>query len=201
MNTILDSLFSMVIGGIILIFVHHLNININTAATMKTMTTAVQQNVTSFTDIMEYDLRKLGYNTFVPGRISIAESTKIRFKGDFDNNNTVDSVYYYLGTSADPMFTNNKSRIVYRQVNASGAESIHLGMTRFRFWYFDALGNPLATTPAVTNPSLIRTIKVGLNIDLAIQIEPFKKANGSLGYDTTFSSMAWERTIKPVNLK
>jgi hypothetical protein len=191
----------MVIGGIILVFVHHLNININTAAATKTMTTTVQQNVTSFTDVLEYDLRKIGYNAFAPSIISVAESTKIRFKGDFDNNNTVDSVYYYMGTTSDPKFIDARSRVVYRQLNAGPVQAINLGMTRFRFWYFDGSGNPLVANPAVSNPLLIRTIKVGLSIDLAIQIEPFKKSNGTLAYDTTYSNAAWERTIKPVNLR
>ena len=201
MSTLLDTIFSMVIGGIILIFVHHLNINITTAAASKTMTTAVQQNITTFTDILEADLRKIGYNVFVPSDISLAESTKIRVKGDFDNNNTVDSVYYYLGTTSDPVFTNPASRVMHRQLNNGPVEELHLGLTRGRFWYFNAAGSPLATTPAVSNPDLIRTIRVGLSIDLAIQVSPFRKANGTIAYDTTFVSAAWERIIKPVNLK
>lgn len=201
MSALLDTIFSMVIGGMILIFVHHLNININTAAASKTMSTSVQQHVTNFTDILESDLRKAGYNAFVPATISLAESTRIRFKGDFDNNGTVDSLFYYFGAIADPEFTNPAARVIYRQLNAGPAEAVHLGATRLRFWYFSAAGTPLATTPAVSNPAVIRTIKIGLKIELAIQVAPYKKPNGTLAYDTTYSSAAWERILKPVNLK
>ena len=201
MNSLLDTIFSMVIGGIILIFVHHLNISINTAAASQTMTTEVQQNITVFTDIMESDLRKIGYNVFTPSVISLAESTKLRFSGDFDSDNTIDSVSYVLGSAGDAGYINPSARMVTRQLNADAPQDIHLGITRLRFWYFDAGGNPLATTPAVSNTSLIRTIKVGLTIDLGIQIEPFRKANGTIAYDTTYSNAAWERIIKPVNLK
>jgi hypothetical protein len=201
MNTILDTIFSIVIGGMILIFVHHLNLSINTAAASKSTTTSVQQHVTNFTDILESDLRKAGYNVYVPSAISQAESTRIRIVADFDNNNAADSVTYFLGTTADPGYLNPMSRVIYRQVNAGPAEAIHLGATRLRFWYFDAAGNPLAASPSVANPRLIRTVKAGIAIDLAIQVETFRRANGTIGYDTTVSSAAWERTLKPVNLR
>jgi hypothetical protein len=53
----------------------------------------------------------------------------------------------------------------------------------------------------VADPSLIRTIKAGLSIDLAVEINTYKKVNGTFVADTTLSSASWERVIKPVNLR
>jgi hypothetical protein len=201
MASLLDAIFSMVIGGIILISVQHLNTNINATAASKMTTTIAQQNMTVFTDVLETDLRKAGYNAFVPNLVSVAESSKIRFKGDFDNDNTVDSVTYSIGTTPDAGALNANARVITRQLNAGEVQPIRIGATRLRFWYFDAAGNPLAANPAVANPSLIRTIKAGVSIELAVQIDTYRKPNGTIVYDTTLSKSSWERVIKPVNLR
>ncbi len=201
MSTLLDAIFSIVIGGIILVFALRLNVNMNATVAAKTTSTIAQTNMTTFTDILESDLRKAGYNTFVPNLVTLAESTRIRFKGDFNNDNAVDSVQYSISTTPDAGALNQNARVIYRTVNNGLPQSIRIGATRLRFWYFDASGNPLAANPSVTNPVLIRTIKARVNVELAVEVNTYKKANGTFVSDTTLSSASWEQTFKPMNLR
>lgn len=201
MHTILDTVLSVVIGGLILLSLHSLNRNITNAASAKMVTTGVHEGLTTVTDILEFDLRKTGYNNFNSGHFRIAESSRVCVRADFDNNGQPDSVLYYLGSSADHDRINARARVLYRSYNAGPPVAMQLGITRLRFWYYDYAGNPLATTPAVADPSRIASIRAYVAMSVGSIIETKKIANGSVKKDTTFSSAAWERTIKPVNVK
>ncbi len=201
MPILMDMIFSAVIGGMMLISLHSLNTKLNAAASTKTLTTGVQQNLNVVTDILEYDLRKVGYNNFTLPNFKSAESSKVYLRGDFNNDGNPDSVTYYLGTVADASQINPRSRVLYRAYNGGTPVPIRVGVTRFRFWYYDQAGTPLATTPAVANSTLIRSVKVTLSLQAGSFIEPKRLPNGTVKYDTTFSSASWEKMIRPVNLK
>lgn len=201
MQTILDIIFSTVIGGVMLLTLHSLNTRLTTASSAKAMTTSVHQNMSTVTDVLEYDLRKVGYNNIGAPHFKQAESTRVYIRADFNNDNSPDSVLYYLGTTADPSQTNPRARILYRAYNGGDAVQIRAGVTRFQLWYYDQGGNPLPTTPGVSNPSLIRNVKVTLNMDVGSSIETARLPNGSIRRDTTFSSASWEKMLKPVNLR
>jgi hypothetical protein len=201
MHTILDTVLSAVIGGLILLSLHSLNRNFTNAASTKMVTTGVHENLSTVTDILEFDLRKTGYNNFNSGNFKIAESSRVAIRADFNNDGQPDSVMYYLGASTDHDRINARARVLYRSYNAGTPVAMQLGITRLRFWYYDHTGNPLATTPAVADPSRIATIRASVAMSVGSIIETKKIANGSVVKDTTFSSAAWERTIKPVNVK
>ncbi len=201
MPILMDMLFSAVIGGTMLISLHSLNTKLNTAASAKALTTGAQQNMSVVTDILEYDLRKVGYNNFTLPNFKMAESSRVYLRADFNSDGNPDSVSYYLGSTADPTQVNPRSRVLYRAYNGGTPVPFRVGVTRFRFWYYDQAGTPLATTPAVANSALIRGVKVTLSLQAGSFIEPKRLPNGTVKYDTTFSSASWEKMIRPVNLK
>ena len=190
----------MVLGGIILLMIVSFNGNITENAALQTFHTTVQSNLTTVTNIFEKDLRLLGYRITDTNKVSFADTSKIVFKEDFDDNGTVDSITYYLGTTRPPKTTNPRVRILYRQVNANGVQQLNLGVTRFRLWYYDVNGN------VASIPSKIRTIKVAFTIESPQPIiRVMSKASRSLDAatlpnDTTYSGAYWERTIRPRNL-
>src|SRR5690242_4516995 len=99
MNQIHDLLGSIIIGGIVLLMLVAFNGNIMESAGTQTFRTIVQSNLTAVTDIMESDLRKMGFRVaggVLDSIITYADSTRIRFRGDFDNNGSVDVVDYYI---------------------------------------------------------------------------------------------------------
>ncbi len=201
MQTILDLIFSALIGGYILLSVHSLNNNLANAASAKTVTTGVQEGMSALNEILEFDLRKAGYNNIGSPNFKLAESSRVTIRADFDNDGHPDSVAYYLGTSPDVAQRNSGSRILYRSYNAGPATAIQLGVTRLRFRYFDGSGLPLATSPGVTDPRAIRNVLVRVDMKVGSTVETKRLPDGTVVNDTTFSSASWEKMIHPVNLR
>ncbi len=190
MQVVYDILGSMIIGGMILVMVLGFNANIIEGAGMQTMKTTVQGNMTTLSNVLEYDFRKMGYRVALPqdSAITYADTSMIVFKGDFDNNGTVDKMSYAFNTSHPNGVTNPRAKMLYRQISGFAANSINVGITNFRFTYYDTLGVPFAGN-IVSKPSAIRTIKVSVNMETK---EP---------YDTSYSGVYWERIIKPNNIR
>ena len=191
----LDKIFSMVVGTIMILSIQALIRNMNGSASDQSLNSIVQSNLLSVTNVIEDDFRKMGYNVSVPADscIRYADSSTVIFKGDVDNNGMVDSLRYSLGPSTRSGNLNPHTRLLYRRFNNSEG-SINLGITRFLFTYYDAAGNKMASVPSVAKPSLIRSIKVTLNIE---SIMPSKL----VANDTTYSCAAWEQLFKPRNLR
>jgi len=201
MQTIMDLIFSALIGGYILLSVHSLNNSLANAASAKTVTTEVQEGMSALTDILEFDLRKTGYNNIGSPHFRLAESSRVAIRADFDNDGNPDSVTYYLGSSPDITRRNSGARVLYRSYNAGPSRAFHLGVTKLGFRYFDQAGRPLTTSPGVANPAAIRNILVRLDMAVGSTIEPKRLPNGTVQYDTTVSSASWEKMLHPVNLK
>jgi hypothetical protein len=190
MQVIYDIIGSIIIGGIILLMLLSFNSSVMEGSAIQTFNTIVQSNMTSVTDLIEYDFRKMGYRvgSVFDSAIVYADSAKIVMKGDIDNNGTVEKVTYYLDVAATSGHVNPRSRILYRQVNGGAAQRINLGITRFRMKYYDVNDALIAQNP-VQNPSRIRAIRLAINME------------STSPYDTTYAGSTWERTITPKNLK
>ncbi len=185
MNQILDIIGSMVLGGIILIMVIGFNGNITQSAGTQTFYVNVQTNMTEATKLLEADLRLLGYQNTVhndTNRITFADTGKIVFKEDMDDNGTLDSISYYLGTTMPPGVDNPRVRMLYRRVNTNAPQAMNLGVTRLRFWYYDGAGNVTSTL------SMIRIIKASISME------------SLRAYNHVYSGAYWERVIQPKNL-
>jgi hypothetical protein len=148
------------------------------------MELTAQGNMSEWTQIIQYDFRKIGYRVPNPaGAIQTCDSVSISFLADIDNNGILDSVSYVL-TNPDhmPGTQNPRDRALYRTVSgqASGGS---LGLTDFRLRYFDAAGNPTFT------PSAIKAIEVSLQVE------------SSFPLDTTYVQTNWRRLIYPLNLQ
>jgi len=194
-STILDILGSMIIGGILISIAWRLN----DAATEKTYNNSgelsLQQNLATVAQIIEFDFRKIGYcedwNKIPDPTKSIlyADETSIKFLTDVDNNNTVDSIFYYLGPTSELTETPNpRDRVLYRVVNNETPAPSNLGITSFRMVYFDALGDTLYLP--IYNYGAIASVEINLTVE------------NVAAYDTAYSTAFW-RQIRLVarNLK
>lgn len=190
MQVIYDIIGSIIIGGIILLMLLSFNSSVMEGSAVQTFNSIVQSNITSVTDLIEYDLRKAGYRvgSIHDSAIVYADSSRILIKGDIDNNGTVERVAYYLDYAGKTGHVNPRARILYRQVNGNPAQAINIGITRFRMAYYDANDVLIAQNP-VTSPSRIRAIRLAVNME------------STSPYDKTYAGTTWERTITPKNLK
>lgn len=188
MQQIYDVIGSMLIGGIVLLMLLGFNSNVMEGSATQTFNSTVQSNLTTLTELFEYDMRKLGYRVFAStdSAITYADSNRVTFRSDIDNNGSLDLVTYRFDPNAVSGHPNPRTRILYRTQNGS-TRLMNIGVTRFRLYYYDDKENLIAGNPIV-QPSRIRSVRAVINVE------------SQSPYDTIYSGATWQRIIKPKNL-
>jgi hypothetical protein len=194
MSVITDMVGSLIVGGIILLMIIGFRMNLCTTAQNQVENQGVQETLRSTTDILEYDLRKIGYR--VPKGTSpiryINDST-LAFYGDFDNSGAYDSMRYYFWRVKPQSAANPHVGSFYRVLNNASPRVIDCGMTRFRIAWYDKNG-----TPNPANLASIRSLRVSLNME---SDTPNDSTWTGSAWSRLYPGTSWERTIKPKNLR
>ncbi len=161
----------------------------------------VQQNLVELTRLLEYDFRKIGFcrePNKIPDptkAILVADSTSLRFLTDVDMtgagpDGNIDSVSYYIGPTSELSSTMNpRDRILYRVVNDATPKGSNLGVTSFRFRYFDYAGVELSAPVTGTNRQKIQTIQISLVVENVVAGELVETAP----INTQYSSAFWQQ--------
>lgn len=195
MHILLDILGATFIGAMLLLLIIKLNIFTANASYYSDTELKMQQNTKTLAEILNYDLRKVGYNYDGTAMI-VANDTYIKFYADINKFGTpgygiVDVVEYYLGDSTEATGTPNPRDIVlYRVIN--GTDTLGgptLGLVDLKFTYFDAQGYE------TTNLESIVYIKVEFWTEPSEIIHNF--ITGQV--DSTVTTY-WELTINPRNI-
>ncbi|MBS4033086.1 MAG: hypothetical protein KGZ85_01360 [Ignavibacterium sp.] len=195
MNILLDILGSSIIGGMILLMVLKLNIFASNANYYSDNELKLQQNVKTLAEILNYDLRKIGYKRDTTSMIT-AQPQRIKFFAELDapgtgGYGTIDMVEYFLGDSTESTGTTNlRDKILYRVVNntdTTGGSS--LGLVDLKFSYMNAQGNTTA------NLDSIRYIKAEFWVEPQDALTNYVTGQA----DTTVFTY-WELTIYPRNI-
>jgi len=182
MSIILDIMGSVIIAGLLVIMLMKFNIYQSNTKFASDSELQLQQNAKTLAEIINYDLRKIGYD-YDSTSIVQADSERVSFLSDIDRNGSTDVVSYFLGdTSEVTETTNPKDRILYRVVNSDTIKGPSLGLTKVKFSYFDGIFNETTT---LTN---IKYIKAEMWVE---SIQP-------VGEEYLFTY--WEMTINPRNL-
>lgn len=184
MNTFLDIVGSTIIGGIILLTILSYNGNLNEASLSQTTSNIVQSNLNSMSQILDFDFKKIGFGVSDSIKIIIADTSRIVFLSDMDNNGKIDTLAYYLSSIDTLLSTQNpRDRYLFRIMNTQKPLSTNLGITAFRLWYYDKKGK------ITTFRSKIRSFKVELYCE---SIYPLEGNHYPVAY--------WNKTINPRNL-
>ena len=155
----------------------------------------LQQNVKTLAEVINYDLRKIGYK-YEGTAIETAEPHRIRFYADLEAPGTVghgvmDFVEYYLGDSTEASGTlNQRDKILYRIVNhtdTSGGPT--LGLVDLKFSYLDGQGLQTAFKDS------IKYVKA------EFWVEPYEFVSDFITNKPDSTQFTyWELTINPRNL-
>ena len=161
----------------------------------------VQENLVEVTKLLEYDFRKIGF-CMEPNRIPdptraivLADSTRLKFLTDVDltgsgPDGNVDSIYYFLGPVSDLSTTMNpRDRLLYRVVNGETPNGSNLGVTSFRFRYFDSMGNEISLPITGNDLQRIQTIQISLIVENVVAGELVETAP----INTQYSSAFWQQ--------
>lgn len=142
----------------------------------------LQQNAKTLAEILNHDLRKIGYETDSTAFVQI-DSEKIIFNADMDRNGINDVVTYFVGDSTEVTSTTNpRDRVLYRVVNNDTISGPALGLVKAKFSYLNSNFTP------TTIISQIRYVKVELWVESP---EPI---------DGEYYFTYWEMTINPRNI-
>ena len=169
-NVILDILGSIVIFGILMLTLFRI-VDSATENTYKgSGDLMAQQNLASIIQVLEYDLRKIGYcadwKKIPSPNLSIlhVDSTKIKFLTDVDEDGNMDSLFYYLGPTSELTNTPNpRDRFLYRVTNNEVPVGVNLGVTQFNLNYFNSLGNKLDFPISV--PGEVHSMEINIAVE------------------------------------
>jgi len=188
MTEILDIIGSIIIVGIAMLIVANINFSVNASATENVYSNVMHYNITATAQQFEHDFYKIGFR--VKGqKIENADSSKIKFYSDMNDDGNIDSVVYYIGDTAGLDSTPNPNdRILYRTFNMNTSELDYV--TNLKFTYYDSLSNEIDYTNLI-NPvwrNAVRSIRIELN-----------KGSEEL-INNEFKETEWNKVINPVNL-
>lgn len=181
----LDIIGSFIFGSLLGLTVMEMNSNMTVQSYQSSMTYIAQSGAATIGEIVEDDFRKMGYGVSDTA-IVLADSTKIRFLADLGADGTVDTVYYYMGTTSDASSTQNPSdRVLFRKLNSDTAQGMKLGETAFLLSYYNASGDSLALPVTIGD---IRQIRVDITVE------------STVSYDSTYTRAFMQLRISPKNL-
>jgi len=143
MNSMLDIIGAFLAGSLLLISLIGTNTHLVESTYKNSLMITAQENAGEISKLVEYDLRKIGYgNDSLKVYITTADSNRITFISDHDNNGTRDSISYFTGDTTEVTETPNPhDRRLYRVVNTKSPQIISVGLTRLHFSYYDSTGN------------------------------------------------------------
>jgi len=201
-QVILDIIGSTVIGATIILMLFNLNSSMSETSFQNTLDVATQSNSMTIAEMLNHDFYKIGYHESLNGPwpiIETADSNRIRFRSDIDNNGTVDTIEYFTSAPYDVKGSATRFRRLYRTMNGSAGTGADLGLTSFKLTYFDTLGIPVNLPTPTDSASLgrIQSIKIEMTVKNPLTTD----STVTTTFDTTFAATYWEKWISPKNLR
>ncbi|NNG28070.1 MAG: hypothetical protein HKM87_11120 [Ignavibacteriaceae bacterium] len=185
----IDIVGSFVIAAIVTLILTNVNISVSNAATENLTSGLMQRRVTSATDLIEYDLYKIGYRT-TSNKIAIADSNEIKFDSDIDNDGVTDEIHYVADNTNLLTNTSNPEDYLLTRTKNNMTPAASIVVVDFKLNYYDSLGQEMNYS-SLTNQSerdKIKTIRVKMECESEEMI------------DGHYEAVEWMKKIKPKNI-
>lgn len=186
---------SYIIGGLLLLAILFMNMNVGQSSTEMTMRQMTQEHVNTVSEILSHDFQKIGFDRFgkISDPIATAESNRIVFESNIDNAGSAEQVtWFYDSSSSLSSSTNPDAHPLQRIINGD-VTNMNVGVTSFELTYMDGDLNELSTPVPSGQLNDIRHIKVEMVISSK---EPMGTRNGGSKYIRS----PLEKTFSPKNL-
>jgi hypothetical protein len=198
MGAILDVICSFLIAGYVTLMGLRMNMNIAESSDSFKADVVVQESLVGLVQTIEYDFRKMGFRVDDPTTVILkADSGHISFRGDINDNGTIDTVDWYLGGNATST-SNPNDKLLYRRLRSDGSDLISgslPGVTVFGLKYLNHESRP---------PIALGHIWI---VETTVRVEsPWKVRNRSIDQekydDWGYSAAFWRQTrLASRNLK
>ena len=166
MNALRDSLIALIFAAMIGVMALRISGTTREHVIKTRQALATQESMNTMTEILEYDIRKIGHGLINPfAGISLANDSHIKLAYDKDPSSNYDSVhveYYTIAATATP---NPNDKILIRKLNSNNARSGALGLTNLTFKYFNAFGVQLPTPVCADSLPKIREIEISIELE------------------------------------
>lgn len=188
MTEIIDYIGSIIVVGIVILIVANINFSLNAAAADNLSSTNLEYNIVGVAERFEFDLYKAGYR--VKGeKILVADSSKIEFLTDINNDGKIDSILYIMGDLTELDSTENPNdRILYRTLNSSTNQIDNI--TNLHLSYYDSSFKKI-NYANLADPFWRAAIR-------GIQVQLIKETAAKI--NNRYKKTEWNKVIKPINL-
>lgn len=204
MNLLLDIFGSVVIAGMLFMMIIKLNLFSNQVSYTSDNELKLIQNTKTLAEILDYDLRKIGYK-YNGTSIAKADSNYLKFFADMQPPDStyhgiIDTVEYSIGNTLEMSGTMNPNDIVMKRTirDENGVlESMSgpsLGLIRVKFTYLDAYQDTINYSITNSNLDKIRYIKTEM------WVQSTEAVTEAFSDSSRYSITYWEFTINPRNL-
>jgi hypothetical protein len=195
MAAIMDVVFSMILGGLLLLVVIDANEIASENQSLYNGNMLVQELLITTAQMIEGEFRNMGFG--VPettGTIISADTSEITFLIDLDRNDTIDTVSYGVGPAAELSSTQNElDRYLYRSVNYGPTFKIGV-VTVFNLQYFTRAGETLSTPVQGDRLPEIHVVEVTLEVQNPYALLR-KESHVQTGErNALYSSSLWQQT-------
>ncbi len=171
-STIIDLVGAALIGGTLLLTLYQVNEKATMTVYHYNEEFGMQNELLTIAYYIEGDFKKIGYarepsQMPEPSKaISSASEYSIKIKGDFDNDNDIDSITFYLGTLEELSHTPNpRDRVLYRRFNTDEPMVVSHRVTHFSLKYYDALRDSIPLPIDNEQTGRIQNIEVSVKVE------------------------------------
>lgn len=189
MSSLLDIVQSIFIGGMIFFMLILFNEKMRNVSDDLVSNNIVQSNAIEISNILEYDLLKIGYNESSEEIVIAAKKDSIGFLSDIDNNGKVDSVFYSVTDSSEVLETENiNDKKLLRKLNNEQPKIIGK-LTDFEITYYDSLSNELSISQLINQSERIKISEIGIKL----------RVESDFKIDDKYQQSFWNKKIKIKN--
>ena len=171
MNAMLDTIMAMIIVGLFILASFQVDTTMKMNAIYLRYQLHAQQGATVMSDIVEYDMRKIGHGLRQPLQsIHSADSTQIIFSFSQDVESGYDSirVNYYTETGISQT---NPDLIRLHRISGGDHHTYTMGLTSFKLRYFNQRGTELPRPVPSDSLASIKQIELDMTFSSKEEID------------------------------
>lgn len=195
MSTIMDVLFSMILGGMLLVTITNANDVAAENSGLLVGDKMVQESAVSVSLYLDGEMRNMGFGVPDSEQVVLqADSTIVRYRVSLPPFDDIDTVTFYLGSTADLASTpNTQDRYLYRVENGGAPIPVAV-LTYLRFQYLDRTDSVMSTP--VSQNSLGNVFKVDVTTEVQNSYALYRPQAMVLAgqADALYSSFLWNQT-------
>jgi hypothetical protein len=188
---------SFIVGGLLLLSILHMNMAVSNNSMQTTMQMTSKNYTKAVSETIAADVQRMGFQVAgeeVRDVILIAESDRIQFKTDLDDDGSVETITWELTSTEFSKSSNPDDYELVRTgpVKAGGAvnaKSVY-PVTSFEVTYYDTRHQDLGSSPDIEDID-----QIGIEI-ITESPEPITMNGGKKSYGRSF----WQRTFVPPSL-